>query len=100
MVFENTVLFMRDALLLRLLTDVIKCGNSGRLVLLLKPLALFYRGTGHSNYMQELLYLLHNLTNVWPEPLRCVCHPTAAPLSNDEASQEDNHEQLAGESNQ
>ncbi|KAI0719033.1 hypothetical protein C8Q72DRAFT_878316 [Fomitopsis betulina] len=70
MVFVNTVLFMRDALLLRLLTDVIKCGNSGRLVLLLKPLALFYRGTGHSNYMQELLYLLHNLTNVWPEPLR------------------------------
>ena len=72
MVFENGVLFMRDALLMRLLTDVIKSGDSGRLVLVLKPLALFYRGTGRSNYAQELLYLLHNLTNVWPAPLRYV----------------------------
>ena len=75
MVFENAILFMRDALLLRLLTDVIKCGDSGRLTLILKPLALFYRGTGRSNYAQELLYLIHNLTNVWPEPLRYVCYP-------------------------
>lgn len=70
MVFENAVLFIRDALLMRLLTDTIKTGDSGRLALLLKPLALFYRGTGRSNYAQELLYLIHNLTNVWPEPLR------------------------------
>ncbi|EPS92574.1 hypothetical protein FOMPIDRAFT_1056740 [Fomitopsis schrenkii] len=72
MVFENAVLFIRDALLMRLLTDTIKTGDSGRLALLLKPLALFYRGTGRSNYAQELLYLIHNLTNVWPEPLRKI----------------------------
>lgn len=51
MVFENAVLFMRDALLVREFTDAIKSGDSGRIILMLKTLALFYRGTGRSKYL-------------------------------------------------
>ncbi|KAH9912438.1 uncharacterized protein B0H18DRAFT_1054099 [Fomitopsis serialis] len=72
MVFENAILFMRDALVLRALTDAVKTGVSGRLVLLLKALALIYRGSGRTKYAQEVLFLVHNLTHVWPEELRKI----------------------------
>lgn len=70
MVFENAVLLLRDALILRLLTDCIKCGDSGRVLLVLKVLALYYRGCGRTKYAQEVLFLIHNFKHVWPEPLR------------------------------
>ncbi|TFY60954.1 hypothetical protein EVJ58_g4806, partial [Rhodofomes roseus] len=71
-VLENAILFVRDALLMRLLTDCVKCGDSGRLLIVLKVLALYYRGCGRNNYAQEVLFLVHNIKNVWPEPLRDV----------------------------
>lgn len=70
MVFENAVLFMRDALVLREFTDAIKTGDSGRIITILKILALIYRGTKHTKYAHELLFLIHNLAHVWPKPLR------------------------------
>ncbi|KAI0732737.1 hypothetical protein C8Q72DRAFT_968443 [Fomitopsis betulina] len=72
MVFENAVLLLRDALILRLLTDCIKCGNSGRVLLVLKVLALYYRGCGWTKYAQEVLFLIHNFKHVWPEPLQRI----------------------------
>lgn len=74
MVFENAILFLRDALILRALNDTIKSGNSGRVVLVLKVLALYYRGCGRTKYAQEVLFLVHNLIHVWPAPLRYVVH--------------------------
>ncbi|TFY51470.1 hypothetical protein EVJ58_g10547 [Rhodofomes roseus] len=71
-VLENAILFVRDALLMRLLTDCVKCGDLGRLLIVLKVLALYYRGCGRNNYAQEVLFLVHNIKNVWPEPLRDV----------------------------
>ena len=70
MVFENAVLLLRNALILRLLTDCIKCGDSGHVLLVLKVLALYYRGCGRTKYTQEVLFLIHNFKHVWPEPLR------------------------------
>ncbi|THH01270.1 hypothetical protein EW026_g1398 [Hermanssonia centrifuga] len=49
MVFENALLFMRDALHICEFTDTIKSGDSGRIVIMLKRLALLYRGTGQTN---------------------------------------------------
>lgn len=72
MVFENAVLFMRDALLLREWTDAIKAGDSGRVITVLKVWALGFRGSGRTKYAYETLHVIHNLTHVWPEPLRCV----------------------------
>ena len=72
MVLENAILFLRDALIMRLLTDAVKCGDSGRLVLVLKVLALYYRGCGRNKYALEVLFLVHNLKHVWPEPLRYI----------------------------
>lgn len=46
MVFENAILFLRDALLSREFTDAIKCGDLGRVVLVLKVWALGFRGSG------------------------------------------------------
>ena len=46
MVFKNALLFLRDALITREFTDVIKCGDSGRVVLVLKMWALSFRGSG------------------------------------------------------
>lgn len=74
MVFENAVLFMQDALVLREFNDAIKGGYSGRIIRALKILALLYRGAGRTKYAYELLHLLHNLTHVWPKPLRYVPH--------------------------
>ncbi|EKM53698.1 uncharacterized protein PHACADRAFT_164003 [Phanerochaete carnosa HHB-10118-sp] len=60
MVFENAVLYMRDALLLRKFTDAIKAGDSGR---------VFYRGMGRPKYAHEMMHLVHHLMSVWPEEL-------------------------------
>ncbi|KAI0661524.1 hypothetical protein C8Q70DRAFT_903404, partial [Cubamyces menziesii] len=72
MVFENAVLFLRDALVLREFNDAIKAGDSGRVVTVLKLWALAFRGSGRLKYAYELLHLIHNLTHVWPEPLRKI----------------------------
>lgn len=73
MIFENGILFLRDALILREFCDVIKNGDSGHLIVVLKMLALMYRGSGCTKYVQEVLFLIHNLTNVWPKSLVYVC---------------------------
>ncbi|KAI0731482.1 hypothetical protein C8Q72DRAFT_907368 [Fomitopsis betulina] len=72
MVFENTVLLLCDGLILRLLTDCIKCGDSGRVLLVLKVLALYYRGCGWTKYAQGVLFLILNFKHVWPEPLQGI----------------------------
>lgn len=72
MVFENASLFLRDALIIREFTDAIKVGDSGRLVICIKTFALNYRGHGRTKYAHEMLHLIHNLTHVWPKPLRYV----------------------------
>lgn len=70
MVFENAVLFMRDALLVREFTDAIKKGDSGRIILCLKIFAMSYRGCGRTKYAHEMLHTIHKLKHVWPKPLR------------------------------
>lgn len=67
MVFENAILFMRDALISREFTDAIKCGDSGRVILVLKVWALSFRGNGRTKYAYEMLHLIHNLSHVWPK---------------------------------
>lgn len=69
MVLENSILFLRDGLILREFCDAVKDGDSGRIIIILKLLALSYRGSGRTKYAQETLFLLHNLTNVWPKSL-------------------------------
>ncbi|KAH9897009.1 hypothetical protein C8Q73DRAFT_642360 [Cubamyces lactineus] len=71
-IYENICLFLRDALVLREFTDAIKGGYSGRIIRTLKVLALMYRGSGRTKYAHELLHLIHNLTHVWPKPLRDI----------------------------
>jgi len=70
MIFENAVLFLRDALISREFTDSIKCGDSGRIVLVLKIWALSFRGSGRTKYAHEMLHLIHNIEHVWPKPIR------------------------------
>ncbi|KAJ6455499.1 hypothetical protein DFH09DRAFT_1384541, partial [Mycena vulgaris] len=70
MVFENAILFIRDALLTREFADAIKAGDSGRIVLVLKLFAFTYRGNGRTKYAHEMLHVLHNIVNVWSEGLR------------------------------
>ncbi|KAJ7241218.1 hypothetical protein B0H12DRAFT_1189373 [Mycena haematopus] len=86
-IFENSCLLLRDALISREFTDSIKAGDSGRIVLVLKVLALSFRGNGRSKYAYEMLHLIHNLTHVWPEPIRYIIlnnwlvNPTGNPFS-------------------
>lgn len=68
MVFENAVLFNRDALIMREFNDAIKAGDSGRIKLSLKTLVAYYRGSGRTKYAHETLHVLHNLEHVWPKP--------------------------------
>lgn len=70
MVFENAVLFNRDALIMREFNDAIKAGDSGRIKLSLKMLVFYYRGSGRTKYAYETLHVIHNLEHLWPKPLR------------------------------
>nr|VWO97743.1 Pre-mRNA-splicing ATP-dependent RNA helicase PRP28 (EC [Ganoderma boninense] len=72
MVYENACIFLRDVLILREFNDAIRGGYSGRIVRLLKILALMYRGSGRVKYAHELLHVIHNLTRIWPDSLRKV----------------------------
>ncbi|KAL1707086.1 hypothetical protein EV121DRAFT_199968 [Schizophyllum commune] len=69
MVFENALLFMRDALVSREYTDAIKAGDSGRVLLVLKTWALSFRGNGRTKYAYEMLHIIHNIEKVWPPRL-------------------------------
>ncbi|KAJ7026665.1 hypothetical protein C8F04DRAFT_966145 [Mycena alexandri] len=86
-IFENSCLLLRDALISREFTDSIKARDSGRIVLVLKLLALSFRGNGRSKYAYEMLHLIHNLTHVWPKPIRDIVlnnwlvNPTGNPFS-------------------
>ncbi|KAJ7714778.1 hypothetical protein B0H14DRAFT_3014885, partial [Mycena olivaceomarginata] len=71
-IFENACLFLRDALVSRELTDAVKAGDSGRIVLILELLACSYRGNGRTKYAHEMLHLIHNLTKVWPASIRKI----------------------------
>ncbi|KAF9024004.1 hypothetical protein BDP27DRAFT_1547499 [Rhodocollybia butyracea] len=69
MVFENGVLFLRDALISREMADAVRAGDSGRVLLVLKVWALSFRGNGCSKYAYEMLHLIHNIEKVWPKPV-------------------------------
>lgn len=70
MIYENSILFLRDALVSREFTDAIKSGDSGRIVILLKVLSLSFRGNGRTKYAHEMLHFIHNVMCVWPKPIR------------------------------
>ena len=70
MVFENAQLLLRDQLISREFADAVKCGDSGRIVMVLKIWACSFRGHGRSKYAHEMLHIIHNLTHVWTKGLR------------------------------
>jgi hypothetical protein len=70
MVFENAQLLLRDQLISREFSDAVKCGDSGRIVVVLKVWACSFRGHGHSKYAHKMLHIIHNLTHVWTKGLR------------------------------
>ncbi|KAJ6626313.1 hypothetical protein B0H10DRAFT_2211201 [Mycena sp. CBHHK59/15] len=59
MVFENTILFMRDALLTREFMDAVKAGDSGRIVNILRLWAFSYRGSGRTKHVVLQNWLLN-----------------------------------------
>ncbi|KAK0437645.1 hypothetical protein EV421DRAFT_1973700 [Armillaria borealis] len=71
-IFENAVLFIRDRLITRELADAVKAGDSGRVLLVLKLFAFSFQGNGHTKYAHEMLHLIHNITHVWPKPMRKI----------------------------
>ena len=69
MVYKNALLFLRDALHLHKFSDTVKAGDSGRVLNVLKAWGLAFCGNGRSKYAYKILYLVHNVTHVWPAPL-------------------------------
>lgn len=74
LVWENALLCLRDSLIMREFTDAIKAGDSGQMIVCLKNLALFYRGSGRTKYAYKMLILIHHLAHIWPKPLRYVAY--------------------------
>ncbi|KAJ6456523.1 hypothetical protein C8R45DRAFT_1056470 [Mycena sanguinolenta] len=72
MVFENAVLFLRDALLTHEFTDAVKTGDSGCVSNILRLWVFSYRGSSRTKYAHEMLHLLHNLICVWTKELQHV----------------------------
>jgi hypothetical protein len=71
-VFENVVLFLRDALTSRMFTSAVKRGESGLVLLVLKTWALNFRGNGRTKYAHEMLHIIHNIEHVWPPEVRDI----------------------------
>ncbi|KAG8717406.1 hypothetical protein FRC09_014336 [Ceratobasidium sp. 395] len=72
MVYEDSLLFMRDMLNLQEIHSAVKRGDSGQVLLALKVFALSFRGAGRSNYAKEALRIIHHAQKVWPTPLRTL----------------------------
>ena len=70
MVYENAILFMRDALLSREFTDAIKANDPGRIILVLRMFALSFRGNGRVKYAYEMLHIIHHVKHIWPDAVR------------------------------
>lgn len=70
MVYENALLFLRDALNIRELIRATKTGDPGSVLLIMKVFALSFRGSGRAQYAFEALSLIHHVQKVWPAPLR------------------------------
>ncbi|KAF9556932.1 hypothetical protein CPC08DRAFT_776651 [Agrocybe pediades] len=87
MIFENAILFLRDALISREFTDAVKAGDSGRVLLVLKVWALGFRGCGRTKYAHEMLHIIHHLTNILTPEIRTIIlnnwlvNPTGNPNS-------------------
>ncbi|KAJ2916959.1 hypothetical protein MD484_g3437, partial [Candolleomyces efflorescens] len=85
MVFENAILFLRDALVSKEFADAIKTNDPGRIVLVLKHFALSFRGNGRIKYAYEMLHLIHHIKHIWPASIRrislnnMVLNPTGNP---------------------
>ncbi|KAF9472391.1 hypothetical protein BDN70DRAFT_900581 [Pholiota conissans] len=72
MVFENGLLFLRDALLTRIFSSAVKSGDSDIVILVLKHWAFSYRSNGKVKYAHEMLHLPHNLINIWTKAIRRI----------------------------
>ncbi|KAG8789658.1 hypothetical protein FRC12_013326 [Ceratobasidium sp. 428] len=85
--FEDSVLFICDALEFEEFIAAIKAGDSGRIISTLKLWTLSFQANGRSKYAKEMLYLIHNLTYVWSPGLcdiilnNWVINPTGKPNS-------------------
>ncbi|KAG8733025.1 hypothetical protein FRC10_000469 [Ceratobasidium sp. 414] len=85
--FEDSALFICDALEFEEFMAAVKAGDSGRIVLTLKLWAFSFRANGRSKYAKEMLHLIHNLTHVWSPALRdivlnnWIINPTGKPNS-------------------
>ncbi|KAG8914177.1 hypothetical protein FRC01_004190 [Tulasnella sp. 417] len=69
MVLESGILFLRDALALRALTDVVKSGDSGLVLLALKNLAFAFRANGRTKKLVLDNWLVNTTGrgNAWVE---------------------------------
>lgn len=81
-VFENAILFLRDALALRTFTLLVKAGRSGHIILALRWLILAFKAGGHPKYAREMMHLVHNLQEVDHSDLilqNWLVNPTGTP---------------------
>jgi hypothetical protein len=68
-VFENSSMFIRDALLLFEMCDAVKAGDTGRINGVRRWWTFCFWGAGSFNYGLESLYLDQNLQYEWSEKL-------------------------------
>ncbi|KAJ7888769.1 hypothetical protein B0H13DRAFT_1465624, partial [Mycena leptocephala] len=62
---HNIRLLTRDLLMVAVLVRAISDGDIGRVEVLLRHLAMMFRGSGCNKYCTEILHFLHNLKHVW-----------------------------------
>ncbi|KAF9039934.1 hypothetical protein BJ165DRAFT_1392786 [Panaeolus papilionaceus] len=65
MIYNNTILLIRDLMYVMELVNATAAGDWGSIEDILPTLACMFRGARSKNYASEILYLLHNLKSVW-----------------------------------
>ncbi|RPA76124.1 hypothetical protein BJ508DRAFT_331407 [Ascobolus immersus RN42] len=69
---DNALLFLRDMMVYRELTDACKTGDSGRLVECIKYFAVCFQVTRQFNYAAKSIHLIACLEHIWDDKARRV----------------------------
>lgn len=70
LLYENYLLFAREALVYREYEDAVSCGDVGRIEKVVRYWAVMYQGTKLTNYPQEMIHLVACLLKIWGGDIR------------------------------
>ena len=83
--YENALLFLQHGLMYRDFCNAMRFGDSGRVIHCLVYFALWFQGSGLSNYAWEIMHMVACVRHAWSEEMvefwknNCLLNPSGSP---------------------